>query len=215
MKNEDVQKQYYHRARIAGYLLQLAPFIRMIGLNGSLARAQAKIYSDIDFIIIAKPGRIWTCRIFCLILMMVSGMKRYPNKIAGRVCLNLYQTEDKLELTTKNSYLAKSHSFTQLFWQEKNQFENFVITNSWIEKFGFSFRKNRPKNDLLTKTIFIFTLLMRRAGEFLFDLFFNESGEYFLKNLQTKRILSDLRTKLSKNGEIFISDHELRFHPKK
>ncbi len=211
----EIQKKYFRRAKLANFILQIAPFIRMIGLNGSLARNEARADSDIDFIIIVKPGRIWTCRAAALFLMIIAGLKRYPKKIAGRVCLNLFQTEDKLELTTKTEKLARSHSYTWLLWQESDQFQKFIQVNDWVKSFGYKFQKNKFNYNYLEFILLIFILLVRRIGEFVFDLFFNDWGERILSTYQKQRVLRDPRTKGARPGNIFVSEKELRFHPPK
>jgi hypothetical protein len=57
--------------------------------------------------------------------------------------------------------------------------------------------------------------LLRTIGEFIFDLCLNDWGERILNGYQGQRILRDPRTKKAKVGEIYTSDQELRFHPKK
>ncbi len=211
-----VQKKYLRRAKLAAFLLQLTPFIRMIGLNGSLARNEASIASDIDFLIITQSDHIWTSRFLSLCLMAFFGLKRYKNNVAGRVCLNLYQTEDHLKLTCHNQYLATNYAYTLPLWQARGVFDSFTVNNTWIEKYGefFHYKNYRPN---LLERIFSFLLsLIRSAFEIiLLALFIGGWGEIVLKKYQTYRIKNDPRTIKSKDSEIFISDYELRFHPSK
>ncbi|MEI6040010.1 MAG: nucleotidyltransferase domain-containing protein [Candidatus Berkelbacteria bacterium] len=214
MKKIEIQTKYWHRARLASFLLQFMPFIRMIGLNGSLARGEASERSDIDLIIIAKPGRIWTCRFFSILIMMIFGLKRYENKIAGRICLNLYQTTDKLELSIKTTQLARNHSFTKLLWQENDIFKVFKQKNQWIQDFGYDFQ-DLGRISVLANTCSKFIFIFRKINELIFDLFFSDLGERVLGQYQKNRILKDQRTIRAKSGQIFISSKELRFHPDK
>lgn len=220
MKNETIQKKYWRRAKLAAYILQLTPFIRMIGLNGSLARGEGSDRSDIDFLIITKPGRIWTCRAFSIFLMMICGLKRYQDKIAGRVCLNLYQTEDHLKLSYLDhrespEWLAKDYAHMVPLWQKGRVFEGFVVSNSWVKKYGENFHYQDYEPNLIDQTISIICGLIRNLTEIIFDLFSNEWMEQILKKYQVKRIKNNPVTINSKHGEIFISDDELRFHPDK
>ena len=212
---KDFQQKYFQKAKLAAAFLQLTPFIRMIGLNGSVARGQAHQKSDIDFIIISKPGRVWTCRAFSFVLMAILGLKRYQNKIAGRVCLNLYHTEDKMFLTCHTKELAQNHAQTLPLWQQRKQFLDFAAQNQWVSEFGEKFQ-NLPYEPNLTETYLSFILtFFRTLAEFIFELIFSDWGEAELRKYQEKRIGRDLRTIRSTKGEIFISDYELRFHPAK
>lgn len=214
MKN-DFQKIYLKKAKIAAIIIQTTPYIRMVGLNGSLARGQASTKSDIDFVIIAKTGRIWTCRAASMLIMAIFGLKRYANKTAGRVCLNLYHTEDHTALTPRNENWAYNHAYTTPLWQSSNEFERFMKANAWIKKYDHNFYNQDYRPSQIERVISIFMLIIRRFLEILFDLILADWGEKVLSQYQIKRIENDPRTKNSSKGLIFISNYELRFHPPK
>ena len=212
---KQIQRKYLMRAKLAALILELTPFIRMVGLNGSLARGEANEESDIDFIIIVKEDRIWTCRAFSLVLMAIFGLKRYPNKIKGRICLNLYQTEDHLELSCKTKDLPRFHSYTLALFNQNMTYECFRRENNWIRQFGKNFVFDSVKPSSLGQIFFIILYPIRWFFELVFDLIFNDWGENTLKKYQTKRIMNDPRTSQAPLGAIFLSDTELRFHPPK
>jgi len=211
MKNL-AKQSYWRKAKLASLILQLTPFIKMIGLNGSLARGEATKTSDIDFFIVAKKGRIWTARAFSTLIMAIFGLKRYQNKIAGRVCLNCYQTEDYLKVAPANAKNALDYAHLLPFWQANRNFHRFQIANTWISQFSrhFVFVSYRPS--LTEKLIAIFLTIFRVANEFLFDLIFADWGEHRFKTYQITRIANDPRSQNAPAGAIFISDRELRFH---
>lgn len=209
------QLKLMKKAKLACILLQFTPFIRMVALNGSLARGEANENSDIDFLIIAKNKRIWTTRAISFLIMAAFGLKRYENKIKGRVCLNLYQTDNHLTLTTQNKILARSHAYTVPLWQTDHLFKRFASANSWIKNYGKSFLFDDYVTENWERVVAQLISWCRFLGEFLFDLILNDWGENLLKKYQTNRIMSDRRTLRSKAGEIFLSDEELRFHPDK
>lgn len=213
--NDQTQSKLFKKAKFAVFLLQFTPFIRMVALSGSLARSEAHENSDIDFIIITQKNRIWTCRAISMLIMALFGLKRYPDKIKGRVCLNLYQTQNHLTLTTRNKILARSHAYSIPLWEKSDIFSRFVKANVWIKDYGKSFLFSDYKSADWEKFISFIISIFRILNEFLFDLFFADWGEKVLKNYQTKRIKKDQRIKFSKVGEIYLSDNELRFHPEK
>lgn len=187
----------------------------MIGLNGSLTRQEANENSDIDFLIISKKNRIWVCRAISVLIMVLTGLKRYENKISGRVCLNLYQTENHLALSTHNKILARNYAYTLPLWQADDIFKRFAQANTWIKKYGKSFLFDDYEPVFWENILMFFATPFRWITELLFDLLFNDWGEQILKSYQVKRIENDPRTKRAKSGEIFLSDRELRFHPHK
>jgi len=203
---------YWRRAKLAGFLLQLVPFVRLVGLNGSLSRGAANAQSDIDFLIICKPGRIWTCRVLSVVLMALLGLKRYQNKVAGRVCLNLYHTANHLHLSCHKKWLAQNYAYTLPFWHRGKIFAQFVRANQWIRKFGEQFHYQNYQPSWAEKVLSLIISGVRRVGEFVFELLLNDWGESRLKAWQTKRILADRRTLVAPKGAIYLSDQELRFH---
>jgi len=208
----DYQKKYFRRAQIIGSLLRLAPFVRMVGLNGSLPMGKATKESDIDFFIVTKQGRIWSGRIFTTLFVQLTGLRRYGKKIAGRICLNRYQAEDYLIIHPQDKKNAYHHSFMMPLWQTDNLFEKLIKENKWLSRYGFRFRGKAPKNDLIWNFV---DRIFQFLGELLYDFFLGDWGEKILGNSQKRRIKKDPRTKNSPPGSIFVSDKELRFLPPK
>lgn len=182
-------------------------------MTGSLARGEATGKSDIDFFIVTKKGRIWTCRTFVTILVSLTGYRRHGDKIAGRICLNRYQTEDNLDIKPHNLYHAFDYSKAKPLWETDRIYSRYLKENRWIkQKFGYAIGRldchADARNDITSRL----AMLTRRIGERIFDSNWLEDK---LKQYQSKRIQSDARTLNSPEGKVFISDKELRFHPLK
>ncbi len=86
-------------ARLVGRL----PFVQAVAVTGSQAANNADADSDIDLMIIAAPGRLWTARFFCKLLSRVA---RFDN---CRVCPNYFVSSQALELpeSQHNYYVAR------------------------------------------------------------------------------------------------------------
>ncbi|MGA2666719.1 MAG: nucleotidyltransferase domain-containing protein [Patescibacteria group bacterium] len=203
------------RARIIAFLLSIVPFTRMVALDGSLARGEATEKSDIDFFIVLKTGRIWTGRILVTALVHLTGLRRAGQKIAGRICLNRYQTEDFLLIRPKNKKNALDYRHFRVFWGSAKLRARFFDLNSWIPKKGYTFTNKNRKLTFWEKVLLIISWPFQRFFEIIYDVLFGEPGEKYLRNFQIKRILKDPRTQQSSNEQILISDYELRFHPPK
>lgn len=210
-KNFDFQTKYESRGQKIARFLQLVPFVRMVGLDGSLARGEATETSDIDFFIVFKRNRLWLGRLLVIGMVQLTGFRRSGKKIAGRVCLNRFQTEDQLEVFPQTKQYAKKFVFFQIFWTRDNLTEKFYQDNNWVRKFGYSF-KFRKK--IQTNRFYDFvSLLVSSILEFMFELILGEWGENWAKAYQIKRINADPRTKKAPPDSIFFSDKEVRFHP--
>lgn len=203
-----IQKKYFRRARLVSLILQLAPFVRMVGLTGSLAQNKATQESDIDFFIVTKPRHIWTGRALATLFIHLTGLRRYGQKQAGRICLNCYQTEDHLEIHPSNQKNALDYSKMIPLWQSNNLYEKFCEANGWMKRYGIVFKKYPGKNRALF-------LIIQFLLESIIDLFLGDWGENFARHYQAQRILKDPRTQKSPAGAIFVSDKEIRFHPTK
>lgn len=202
------QKEYLRRAKVVAFWLQLAPFVKMVGLNGSLSRGEAKETSDIDFLIITQKNRIWTCRMLVTFITELSGYRRQGEKIAGMVCLNRYQTDDYLTILPKNEYHARVFSQLIPLVDIDDTYEQYIKANTWMEKLNWAVKENR------TMILYSrFLSLLRNFQEKCLSGFFGDWLEKVLKYYQKRRILKDKRTMTAVEGRIRVSDKELCFHP--
>ena len=74
--NERINKLYrsekYHRiSRFISGLIYYHPFVRGVFVSGSLSKSAFTKNDDIDFFIIAEPGRIWLCRTILMLFKKV------------------------------------------------------------------------------------------------------------------------------------------------
>jgi len=209
MKSKLFQKRL-KRARNVAWILQVVPFIRMIGLNGSMTRGEIKSESDIDFLIIAKRGRIWTVRFLVTMLTHLTGQRRYGSKIAGRICLNRYQADDFLEIQPHNLSLANCFSsLVPLF--DIGLYSKYQKKNKWMERFGFEVRPTF-KVKLVNNSFLGF---LRKIKEIILSGFFGDWLEKKLGNYQKRRILRDKRTLEAPKGQLRISEKEIWFPTKR
>ena len=202
------QKEYLRRAKVVAFYLQLAPFIKMVGLNGSLSRGEAKKTSDIDFLIIAGKNRIWTCRMFVTLITELSGYRRQGKKVAGMVCLNRYQANDFLTILPKNEYHARVFSQLIPLVDIDSTYNQYLKKNVWMVKLDWPLIENRK---MISYSRFL--SMLRNFQEKMLSGGFGDWLEKVLKNYQKRRILRDKRTAKASEGRIRVSDKELCFHP--
>jgi hypothetical protein len=91
----------FRRAIYYGRVLGSLPFICMVGLTGSLAVRNCDETGDIDYMIVAAHGRVWTARAFALLFNRLT-------KLAGHVlCPNLIISERTLKWRQQDLYSAR------------------------------------------------------------------------------------------------------------
>lgn len=210
MKNKDFIDKYWQRAYRVAKFLQLAPFIKMIGVNGSLSSGRANKSSDIDFLIITKAGRIFTARFIVTFLTHLTGYRRHGNKVAGRICLNRYQTDELLEILPHDDYHSACFSKLVPILDYDNFYQKYQLANKWMEDFNYKIiNKTDFKPIIISKTL----VVLRNFFEFILGGKLGDLLERKLKKWQKKRIFNDPRTKKASIGRIRVSDQELCFHP--
>lgn len=209
-----VQKRFSKTKKIGRVIARL-PFVRSVILNGSLASGGHKKSSDIDILIIAEDGRIFTARFFVNVLAIILGIKRSSNRNkphAGKFCFNYFLTKSFLRIPTKRGekidrYCADNYSKSRYIAGDIELFKKFMLCNDGLfQKYGFKYKKFNIKNK--NYRLKVKNIPSKRIPVLLFGDWF----EGVVKKYQIKRIESDSRTK--KYPDLIVyNDKELRFHP--
>lgn len=118
-------------------ILSFIPGIKMVGITGSLAMQNSSEDSDIDLMIVAKDGNLWTTRLIVYFLINIFGIqKRSPNdKIQkDKICLNIWLDEGDLSWKQKDRNIYTAHEIAQIIplVNKDKIFEKFLFQNKWI-----------------------------------------------------------------------------------
>jgi hypothetical protein len=106
------------------------PFIRGLGISGSLSKNYADENTDIDFFIITQKNRLWVARTLLQLFYKL-------NYFTGRqkwYCFNYYIDEAALEIEEKNEFTAME-IVTILPMYSRQVFESFLLANKWAGDF--------------------------------------------------------------------------------
>jgi predicted nucleotidyltransferase len=111
-------------------LLIKFPYVRGIGISGSLSKNFADENSDIDLFIITKKNRLWIARtlmhLFKKLTFLVNKQHYY--------CMNYYIDEQQLEIVEKNIYTA-IEVVTLIPLQGDGAFASFYSANAWTKDY--------------------------------------------------------------------------------
>lgn len=212
-KKYDISEKYWNRAILAAKILSYIPFIKMVAIVNSLAFFNCDEKSDIDFLVISQKEKIWTVRFLSTVLMHFFGLRRHNKKIAKRICLSFYLSEDKLNV----DYIARDKmGFFVAFWAAQaapilsygQAFENFRSANSWAHQYLPNCGRN------ITDYYINFKLPpgaknLRKVLQFLSKA---KIVERVLKNIQIKKIKSSQK-KWGDPKSVLYNDEILKFHP--
>ena len=110
-----------------GRFLYRFPFVKGIGISGSLSKNVADEKADIDFFIITKANRLWICRTLMHLFKKLTFL-------AGRqhfYCMNYYIDEEALLLHEQNIFTAIEIR-TLLPVSGEAAFRQFFSVNQWV-----------------------------------------------------------------------------------
>ncbi|MEP7162601.1 MAG: hypothetical protein ABI747_02455, partial [Candidatus Moraniibacteriota bacterium] len=111
IREEKISVGKLKRAQRLIRMLQWVPFVRMIGIAGSLAMKKSEPKSDWDFFVILRSGHIWLGRTFLTGILQLLGKRRHGQYVENRACLNYYLTEEALEISGKDAFAAHEYRF--------------------------------------------------------------------------------------------------------
>jgi predicted nucleotidyltransferase len=202
-------EERWAKARRMARLLSFVPFIRFIGVTGSMARGTASEKSDIDFFIVAKKGRLFLTRGLTVLLLSLIGEYRTRDRVTGKICTNCWATDNHLTVGPKNEYVARDYSRMLPLYDPTSLYPRFLVSNSWFRRF----LKHQSKVTDVSQ-VRDYGKTVRNIGEWVFKGWIGNVFERWAKGYQTRRIKRDPRTHTDP-GRVFVSDTELRFHPPK
>lgn len=100
LQGEVMAARLMPRARQVGRFLSLFPFVKFVGISGSLSKGYANKQTDFDFFIVTAHNTLWICRTMLHVLKKLSFL-------VGRqhwLCMNYFIDEQHLELEEKNLF---------------------------------------------------------------------------------------------------------------
>ena len=206
-KREKISKKNWRKLKRITKKINLVPFLKGAFVSGSLAINNSNEKSDIDLLIIAKSGRIFTVRFFLTLLLNFLGERRRPEKIAGKICLNHYFSENSLEMKFPSIYNAYAYLCLLPIIDRKEVFKRFREKNNWMRDYLLFWQKKyKPPFEIKKKSILSKCLEKILAGSF---------GDFFerkIKGRQIKRKEKNYPEGIKK-GRVILEDNLIELHP--
>jgi hypothetical protein len=136
LARSEVSARLWPAALEYGYRMARLPFVRMVAVTGSLARANVGERRDIDYFIVTQAGRLWICRAMLVLLT------RVPAALSGfKICLNYLVTLSAEALVFPEQNLYAAHEVAQMvplqglavydLIRQRNQWVMGYLPNAW------------------------------------------------------------------------------------
>lgn len=120
-------RKAFRRAVLYGRILGGLPFIRMVAMTGSLAMLNLSKNRDMDFMLIAKPGRVWLARAFAL------AFGRLARLVGDVICPNVIVSENALVWDARSLYAARE--FAQMIpVSGLAAYHRLLAANPWVNE---------------------------------------------------------------------------------
>ncbi len=185
-------------------LISNFPYVRAIFLTGSISKGYMDKESDVDYLIITKPGRLWVSKLFLTLfkkIFLLNSKKVF--------CINYYIDYDHLEIEEKNIFTA-TEIVTIIPVYGMKYYDEFYSKNEWVKQFYPNFPKRN--NKIMENK----TSIIQKSIEYLLD---NQFGNK-LDDIAMKIFKKVIRKKFNYFDEkdFFLAfkstKYESKYHPK-
>jgi hypothetical protein len=120
---EKFVKKAFKNAKLIGSF----PFVRGVGISGSLSKGYMDESGDVDFFIITEPERLWIARTLLILykkIFLLNSRKYF--------CINYFIDTNHLEIPDKNIFTA-TEILTLIPAYNQHLFNSFNEKNSWTK----------------------------------------------------------------------------------
>ena len=160
---------------ISAFLFQF-PYVRAVGISGSLSKNVADENADIDFFIITSANRLWIAR------TLMHLFKKFTFLVGKQhwFCMNYYIDEEALQITDKNIYTA-TEVVTLVPVCGNGMLKQFYDANAWTRIFFPNYQQYTSAIRASGPGIF------KKIVEQVFNNSFGEMIDNYLMKLTTRR----------------------------
>jgi hypothetical protein len=202
-------------ARLFSFWLRLWPFVKLIAVSNSIGDRNLRRESDIDFFIIASPGRLWLTRFLAAGLAKLVNRRPTVNKKQDRLCLSFYLNAaqlnlDSLKLLGGDPYFEYWRRGLMVVYDRGGWEERFLAANSLKAGVGqmSAAASARTGADYSGNSSNIESHIKKQTPvSFLFNFL-----EAVLRRWQLKIMPPALKMAVNNSAGVVINDQVLKFY---
>jgi len=200
------------KAQRIAQLLSLVPGVRMIAICSHLGYLNAGDQADIDFFIVASPGRIWTVRFWCVFLMKILNQRPTPKNQKNKICLSYFITNNNLNLEFTKTKTPDIHliyllsQYLPIYFSRPDIWFDFCRGNKWIKTYlpNFDF-SSITKKYVIESKLFYFKKIFELT-QFPFE-------EQLYKKIELAIMPRALKQAMhTYENKVIVNDHILKLH---
>jgi hypothetical protein len=107
-------------------LISRFPFVEAVFISGSLAKGCVDKKGDVDYFVIARPGRLWVCRTLLMLFkkIFLFNSRKY-------FCINYFIDSDHLTIPDQNLFTATEIAFLKPVYNPA-VCKRFLEQNKWV-----------------------------------------------------------------------------------
>lgn len=128
-RKERLARRRLRIARLVGHIIKRFPFVRGVFLSGDLSKGVASPPSDIDFVVVTEPRRLWICRTLLILFkkIFLFNRKKY-------FCLNYFVTTGHMHVDSENYYTATEIAHLRPLVNIP-LYLRYMNANAWIRRY--------------------------------------------------------------------------------
>ncbi len=125
-RKEALARKRWKMALLAAHVIKRFPFVRGLFVSGDLSKNISSPESDIDFVVITLPGRLWIARTLLMVFkkIVLLDSKKY-------FCLNTFSSVDGMHFCEHNYYTAMEIATLKPL-VNRGLFTSYLAANRWI-----------------------------------------------------------------------------------
>lgn len=205
-------------ARRATQKMRWVPFVRAVFVCNTVAMGSPKAESDVDVFIVVRSGRLWLSRLFITLVLSAFRLRRTRTRVADRVCLSFYHTDDALSflplaLFPDDVYLIYWIAQLMPLYDPSGVQKKIHEENAWIlDAAPFSL----GLSSIVSRRATSDTIANKPVKLFLEKVFSGWLGsrlERLAKKIQTWKMEKNVRSlQHEPDTRVVVSDKMLKFH---
>lgn len=177
LKENNYAQSLLITARKISKFLFTFPYVKGIGISGSLSKNVADENADIDYFIITSANRLWIARTIMHLYKKFTFLTGHQHWY----CMNYYVDEKGMQIEEKNIFTA-TELVTLLPMCGKGTMEKFFTANDWAKKYFPNYNISSSIHPHKTSS-----LKIKKAIESLFNNRFGDWLETYLMKLTANR----------------------------